>query len=228
MISQLPSHVGLVFGLTTALTIWLFYQATNKSNVTLVVLLVWLVLQTGLGLAGFYQKKDSVPPRFLVLVVLPLLQLIGLLLAHRGIRFIDSLCPDWLTLLHVVRMPVEVVLFWLFTSGTVPQLMTFEGRNFDILSGLSAPIVYYFGFIRGQLPRSILVPWNLICLGLLLNIVLFAILSAPSPIQRMAFDQPNVAISYFPFVWLPSVIVSIVLVAHVSALRQLMFSPAIA
>lgn len=33
--------------------------------------------------------------------------------------------------------------------------MTFEGRNFDILSGLSAPLVYYFGF-GGNRPNKLL------------------------------------------------------------------------
>lgn len=61
--------------------------------------------------------------------------------------------------------------------------------------------------------------WNLICLGLLLNIVVLAILSAPSPFQILAFDQPNIAITHFPYVWLPSVVVPIVLFSHLVAIR---------
>jgi hypothetical protein len=37
----------------------------------------------------------------------------------------------------------------------------------------------------------------------------------------MAFDQPNIAILYFPFVWLPSVVVPGVLLAHLVSLRKL-------
>ena len=40
-----------------------------------------------------------------------------------------------LTLLHIVRVPVEIVLYWLFISKAIPGLMTFNGRNFDILAG---------------------------------------------------------------------------------------------
>lgn len=222
MISQLPLYISLAFGLTTFLTVWLFYRATRQSKTALFVLLIWMALQAVLGLTKFYQRTDSVPPRFPVLIVPPLLLISSLLLTRRGRQFIDDLRLDRLTLLHVVRVPVEVVLFWLFLNRAVPQLMTFEGRNFDVLSGITAPIVYYFGFVNRKLPPAILLVWNVVCLGLLLNIVLTAALSVPSPFQQIAFEQPNVAILHFPFVWLPSVIVPIVLLARISALRQLM------
>jgi hypothetical protein len=99
--------------------------------------------------------------------------------------------------------------------------MTFEGRNFDILAGITAPFVAYVGITKGKLNKSVLLIWNILCLGLLLNIVINALLSAPSPIQQFAFDQPNVAILNFPYSWLPTCIVPIVLFAHLAAIRQL-------
>jgi hypothetical protein len=114
-----------------------------------------------------------------------------------------------------------VVLFWVFLHKGIPEVMTFEGRNLDIISGITAPVIYYLGFVSGRLwPRTIL-SWNLICLALLVNIVTTAILSTPYPFQRFGFDQPNVAIFYFPFVWLPAVIVPIVLLSHLAAIRKL-------
>lgn len=94
--------------------------------------------------------------------------------------------------------------------------MTFEGRNFDILSGLTAPIIFYFGFVTKQLDRKVILIWNFICLALLINIVVVAILSAPFPFQQFAFDQPNIAVLYFPFNWLPSCVVPLVLLSHLS------------
>ncbi len=225
MIPHLPLYINLLFGLTALLTVWLFYRATRWSGTTLAVLTGWLILQMALGLSGYYQNTNTFPPRFPVLVVPPLLLLIALLSTRQGRRFIDGISLDRLTLLHTIRIPVEVVLYGLFLSGAVPQAMTFEGRNVDILSGLTAPIIYYFGFTRSQLSRNVLIAWNLVCLGLLVNIVSTAALAVPSPFQQIAFDQPNVAILYFPFVWLPSVVVPIVLLAHVSALRQLIQKP---
>ena len=59
------------------------------------------------------------------------------------------------------------------------------------------------------------------CLGLLANIVVNALLSTPTPIQKFAFDQPNIAILNFPFSWLPTFIVPIVLFGHLASIRQL-------
>lgn len=221
MIPHLPLSVSLVFIATTALTVWFFYGAARQSKVVLGVLLGWMIIQTVFSLTGFYQKTDSVPPRFPVLVAPPLLLLIGLLITSKGRRFLDSLQLDRLTLLHIVRIPVEIVLFWLFLNKSIPQIMTFEGQNVDVLSGLTAPVVHYLGFVKKRLSRHVLIAWNVICLALLANIVVTAVLSVPSPFQQLAFDQPNVGILYFPFVWLPSVVVPLVLVAHLSALRQL-------
>ena len=120
-----------------------------------------------------------------------------------------------------MRVPVELVLLGLFLYRAVPQLMTFEGRNWDILSGLSAPLLYYLVFRSRRLGPKALMLWNIGCLGLLLNVVLIALLSVPSPIQRLAFEQPNVAVLHFPFVWLPGCVVPVVLLAHVAAIRQL-------
>jgi hypothetical protein len=135
---------------------------------------------------------------------------------------VDQLNLKVLTILHIIRTPVEIVLFWLFVNKGIPELMTFEGRNFDILSGITAPIIYYAAFNDDRPKKKILIIWNLVCLGLLMNIVLNAALSVPSVFQKFAFDQPNVGILYFPFNWLPAGVVPLVLLSHLAALRQLL------
>jgi hypothetical protein len=218
---NLPAYIGIVFGLTTLLSVAFFYKASNNSKTTLVILLCWLILQAAVGLTGFYTVTDTIPPRFLLMVLPPFLLILLLFATSKGRRYIDSLNPASLTLLHTIRIPVEITLFWLFVHRAVPELMTFEGRNFDILSGLSAPFIYYFGFIKKRIHRTIILIWNFICLGLLLNIVANAVLSAPFPFQQFAFEQPNIAVLYFPFNWLPSCVVPLVMLSHLAAIRHL-------
>ena len=117
---------------------------------------------------------------------------------------------------------LEIILFLLYKHGAIPRLTTFEGSNFDILAGLSAPVIYFWGFKDG-VPRKVpLIIWNVLSLGLLINIVSMAILSAPFPFQQYGFDQPNIAVFYFPFVWLPGLIVPLVLFAHLASIRLLL------
>lgn len=223
---NLPYYIGIIFILTTLVTVGLFYKAARKDpNLTMIVLLTWIAIQAFIAITGFYTKTTGTPPRFLLLVLPPLICIICLFTTAKGKQYLDGLDSKTLTLLHTIRIPVELVLFWLYVHQWVPQLMTFEGRNFDILSGLSAPVVFYFGFVKKALPKNIILIWNFICLGLLLNIVIHAVLSAPLPFQQLAFDQPNIAVLYFPFVWLPGCIVPLVLLSHLASIRKLLIKP---
>lgn len=221
MLPELPLSISILFVVTTLITVWLFYRSTNYNRSVLTVLAAWAALQMVAAFAGFYQRTNTIPPRLALLIGPPLLFIIVLFVTKWGRQFIDSLRLDQLTLLHFIRISVEIILFMLLISRAIPEVMTFEGRNFDILAGLTAPLVYYFAFVRKQLSRRALLFWNLLCLGLLANIVVTALLSAPTPFQQLAFDQPNIAIQYFPFVWLPSVVVPIVLFSHLTAIRRL-------
>src|SRR5262249_45141054 len=139
-----------------------------------------------------------------------------------GRVFIDGLPLVNLTYLNIVRIPVELVLYWLFLNKAVPGLMTFAGRNFDIVSGVTAPFIAFFCLQQKGPRKTILLIWNFISLGLPLNIVVNAILSAPFSFQKFAFDQPNVAILNFPFSWLPAYVVPIILLGHLASIRQLL------
>lgn len=181
-------------------------------------------MQAGFSLKNIYNSgPNTFPPKIMLFGIFPALVIIILLfITKSGRSFIDSLPLKNLTYLHVVRIAVEIVLYWLFVYKAIPQLMTFEGRNFDILAGITAPLIAYFGFTKSKLNRQFILVWNFICLGLLINIVMNAVFSIPSPIQKFAFDQPNIAVLHFPFSWLPVFIVPVVLFSHLVSIRQLL------
>jgi hypothetical protein len=136
-------------------------------------------------------------------------------------EFISRLNLKTLTLIQIIRIPVEIVLYGLYLNRAIPQLMTFEGRNPDILIGITAPILAWFCFKGDKYRKRILIAWNVLGLAFLLNIVLNAALSIPGPTQQFAFEQPNIAVLHFPFTWLPTVIVPIVLFCHLASLKKL-------
>ncbi len=219
---HLPIYIPAIFVLTTLLTLILLYKASNQSKPAVIISLLWLVLQAVVGLSGFYIITSGVPPRFALLLMPPLVVIVMLFVTKKGRLFIDRFDPEILTLIHIVRIPVELTLYWLFLHKAVPEIMTFDGRNFDILCGITAPAIYYWEYIKSSLSRNLLLIWNIICLILLANIVVTAILSAPFSFQKFAFDQPNVALFYFPFVWLPCFVVPTALLAHLISIRKLM------
>ena len=229
MIENLPLSISVLFGLTTLATLFLFYQMLRKSPTDrpavrriLIGLIVWLAGQALLTLNNFYNTDTTaLPPKFLLIIIPPLLTIAILFSTKKGRYCIDRLPLVNLTYLNVVRVPVEIVLYCLFLYGLVPELMTFEGRNLDILAGITAPLIAYFGLQQKKLGRIPILLWNILSLGLLLNIVVNGVLSAPLAFQKFAFDQPNVALLNFPFSWLPAYIVPTVLFGHLVSIRQL-------
>jgi hypothetical protein len=232
MLQNLPVYLHIGFIITTLVavgTVRLLIHTSSKpiaartGRGVMAVIAIWLTLQATLSLQGMYiSYPESIPPKIILFGVLPALTAIILIFnTKKGKLFIDRLSMQMLSYIHLIRIPVELVLYVLFINGAVPQLMTFEGRNFDILAGITGPIVGYFGIRHSKMGKTSLLTWNIIGLGLLLNIVFNAILSAPSPFQQFAFDQPNLAILIFPYSWLPTFIVPLVLFAHLAAIRKI-------
>lgn len=216
----LPLYIYGTFVLTVLAAIYLFVKA-SASRWLVILLLGWLVLTGALAWMGFFQVTDTLPPRFLIAVLPPLICLTILFSTSKGRAWLDQFDLKTLTLLQTMRIPVELVLYWLFLYQLTPELMTFEGRNFDILSGITAPLVYYFAFVQNKWRPQFLLIWNIVTLGILLFTVSNGILSAPSPVQQFAFEQSNVAVLLFPFIWLPAVVVPIAYYAHLISIRML-------
>lgn len=220
MLEGVPGWISALFITTALLTIFWFDKA-SRSRTFLIGLLLWTLLQSVIGLSGFYQDATTLPPRIVVAGVLPgLVFIISCFITARGRRFIDGMDLRTLTWLHTIRIPVEIVLWLLVQRRFLSVYMSVDGTNFDILSGITAPIVADMAFRSGTNRRLLLV-WNIACLLLLANVVITAALGIPSPIQQHSFDQPNVAVLHFPFNLLPTVVVPLVLFAHLVAFRRL-------
>lgn len=228
-----PLYLSVGFGLVVLATAVLFWWVLRRSAVpstvrnagkVLIALFVWVDIQAALSLFGVYSgDMHHLPPKLVLFGIGPaLLALLVLLATRKGRAFMDSIPLAQLTYLHTLRLPVELVLYGLALHKTIPDVMTFEGHNVDILAGITAPFVAYWAATAVKPNRGFLLFWNIVCLGLLLNIVVHAFLSAPTPLQRFGFGQPNVAIFYFPISMLPTFVVPMVLFAHVVAIRQLL------
>lgn len=235
MLTNVPTIISILFVLLAIAVLFLFNSIVRnaslestrkKATPILLASVLWLIIQAVLAFEGVYSKNlDSIPPKLFIFGFLPaLLTIVLLFVTKAGKKFIDSLPLKQLAMLNIIRLPVEIGLFALYVYHTVPKLMTFEGGNLDILSGISAPIVVYLVFNQKTMTKKALLIWHLICLALLINIVSRALLSAPFPFQKLAFDEPNIAIIYFPFIWLPTFIVTTVLFGHLASLRKLVVS----
>jgi hypothetical protein len=123
-----------------------------------------------------------------------------------------------ITQLQVFRVLVEIVLWLLFLQNQLPVQMTFEGRNFDILAGITAVIAANY-FINN---KRWMIAWNIFGLLLLLNIVVIALLSMPTPFRVFHNEPSNIIVTHFPYVFLPTFLVPLAYLLHFISLKKLL------
>ena len=220
MIDNLPIWIEILFVLTCIATIGLFYFSNGKPIILLLLIVILSIIQSILAYSGFYQITNSIPPRFLLIILPSILVLIYGLLPKQIDWVFNKRDTKISTFLHIVRLPVEIILLQLFLNKMIPQLMTFEGLNFDILIGITAPIIGFL-YMKTKVSKTFLMYWNIIGLILVLFIMVIGTLSAEIPFQQFAFEQPNRGLQYFPFILLPAIIVPLVIYSHITDIIKL-------
>jgi hypothetical protein len=131
--------------------------------------------------------------------------------------------PVWVLVgMHAFRFPLELIMHQAAREGVMPVQMSYSGWNFDIVTGITAIFVAGMA-LRGRAPNGLLMAWNVIGILFLVNILAIAIASTP---MFLAFGtesgKVNTWVAYFPFVWLPGVLVPSAIVGHVVLTRRLL------
>jgi hypothetical protein len=187
------------------------------------VTFAWMAVTWTAASSGILREWDRRPPPFAFLV----LGIIGLsaLMAFSGVgRRIARFVPLWaLVAVQAFRLPLELAMHAMSERGIMPGVMSYSGRNFDIVTGASAIIVALL--TRGGLAgRRLVIVWNVVGMLLLANVVIVAILATPA-IRYFGDRQLNVWVTYPPFVWLPAVLVLAALAGHMVIFRALSAFP---
>ncbi len=197
---------------------WDQVRKTRIYRRTLYILTGWTLFISGLAASGFLEDFSRFPPRIMIVLVVPLISMISLLFSSSLKELLHVIPVSSIIRLQVFRVFVEILLWLLFLQNLLPVQMTFEGRNFDVLAGVTAPIIAYY-FAQN---RAVLIIWNLLSLGLLVNIITIAILSLPAPFRFFMNEPANTIVAHFPYVWLPGLLVPLAYGLHFISLKQLM------
>lgn len=221
------AFVVIPFALATALVVAVAYAwrragepAAATARATLLMAggtAIWMGLTLVLADRGTFRQWDRIPPSIAMLALL--IVLISARLAMGGVgRRLSEHIPLWILVgVQGFRFPLELAMHTMAERGIMPEQMTYTGRNFDIVTGITAIVVAAL-VAMGRGGRSLVLAWNVIGLALLLNIVGVALVSTPI----FAFFGPerlNTWITYPPFVWLPAVMVLAALLGHLVIFR---------
>jgi hypothetical protein len=214
---------SLFIGLVAVMAILIFgalRQATAGWPLIAGVALVYLVIPGVLATVGMLDRYSPLPAPALVMILIITIITLAITLSPVGGRVIGAVGLPALVGFQAFRIPVEWLLHRLYQEGVVPVQMTYAGRNFDIVTGVTAGVLALW-LLRGRPSRHVVLAWNFLGLALLVNIVTIAVLSTPVPFRRFLDDPPNRLPSLFPYVWLPTFLVQVALAGHVLVFRRL-------
>lgn len=201
-------------------TAWDEKHKRGVINRFLIGVVGWSIFMLGVSATGFFADFSYFPPRIMIVLSVPLLVTILVVFSRTMKELLPLIPPQNIIRLQVFRVFVELLLWAAFVQDLLPVQMSFEGRNFDVFSGILAPIVAYY--MAGN--RKILYAYNFISLGLLLNILVIAVLSLPTPLRFFMNDPANTLVANFPFVLLPGLLVPLAYGLAFLSLRQLSLS----
>lgn len=188
---------------------------------TTAILLLWAAILLVLSYLGFFADFSTMPPRPALAIILPLPVVLIIAFSKKGTQLLRALPEHWLVYMQSFRIIVELLLLSAFIAGKLPVQMTYEGRNFDIMTGVLAVPVGYLLAHKQPYAAKLAVAFNIAGMILLLNILVIAVLSMPTPLRHFMNEPANTLVAQFPFILLPGVLVPLAYALHIFSLRQL-------
>ncbi|MCC6385727.1 MAG: hypothetical protein LC117_09495 [Bacteroidia bacterium] len=212
---------GLIFVVVIALLLFFFSLRNLKHKQILFIItgmLAWLMLQAFISYSGFYKNLTSIIPRIGLASLSALAAALLLSLRKNMLPFFNL---RMLTVVQTLRLLLALILLSLYYDKQIPVEMTFFNLNVDVLIGITAlpmSLKWFNQHVRGL---RILMGWNILGILLLINMMLISALSFPSGLQIFGSNQPNNAIIYFPFSWIPAFLSPLALFAHLVSIRKI-------
>ena len=184
---------------------------------TAALLVAWLVYVSAISVTGIF-INTSLPPRVPLLLVAPAFIFFIYFFTNKKFKpVIDSTPHTWPVFFQSFRIIVELLIWGEFIKGIVPQSATFEGHNFDILIGLTAPLVAFFTFVKPRVGKPLFIVWNIAGLATLAIVVGILMRHA----YFMKFDNLSIlnkGFADFPYSFLAGLFMPLAVFMHIFSL----------
>ena len=197
-------------------------------SLTIAAAAAWMASTWAAAQSGALLDFERTPPPFALLLAGIVILAIRIALTRFGRRLAIAV-PLWALIgVQAFRLPLELAMHALYERGVMPVQMSYSGRNFDIVTGITAIAVALIvrrsqaeGVALSPGMRRLVAAWNTIGLALVLNVVIIGVLSTPR-LLYFGVDHVNTFVMRTPFVWLPAVMVLAALSGHLLIFRALL------
>ena len=194
-------------------------QARSRQRRFLMGAAIWLSVVSIAAFSGRLLPRNGPPLPFALLVIAILALGVAVARSSVGDRLARGAPLAALVGFQSFRLPLELAMHRAYAEGLMPAQMSYSGRNFDIVTGLTALLLAVAMMIT-RVPRWIVAAWNVMGLILLVNILGVAILSTPA-LAYFGPDRLNVWVTWMPYTLLPAVMVLAAWAGHLVVFRAL-------
>lgn len=172
--------------------------------------------------AGVLASTQSFPPPMGVMIMMVLVGSVSLGMSRVGGSIAQHASLRALVLLQLFRFPLELLMHHAAAKQIMPVQLSFSGFNFDIVTGISAAVLVGASAWR-RLPAWTFWIWNVWGIVCLAGIAMIAITTSPM-VHAFGTEPHNVNswVLFFPYVWLPTILVSTAIVSHIAVTRKLL------
>jgi hypothetical protein len=211
----LTTFVGFLFAVAFSKNAAISKYATWVS----VPVLLWIIFQSTLSLNRWYMDRTTAhllfPYLFTSACILAILFIKPLRQWALGLRV------EILIGLQLIRLPMEGLLHWAAYHRQTPLALTFYGGSTELFIAALTPLMLYLYRKNAMTNRLWLLIWSYAGTASLSILWIRSLLSAPSAIQNWGFEIPNYLMVHFPGSWISTVVIPILLFAHLSFALQL-------
>jgi hypothetical protein len=183
---------------------------------------VWLVYITAISYTGIFSVA-TLPPRIPLFLVAPVFIVMIYFCSSKKYRpIVDAMPDNWLVYLQSFRIFVELLLWGSFLQGVLPKSVTFEGYNYEIVIGITALLVGFFGYTRKLLPKPVILLWHIAGLTTLAVVVFLFISHAYFPEKWEDSAQFSMtAFGSFPYTLLAGFLMPMAVFMHILSIIKL-------
>ena len=200
------------------------YMTASALSVTLVG---WLAIAQYVGSANMYfATADAAVPTLLLGLTIPLTVAAASLWLSGAVASLVSAIPlRWLVAVQVFRIEGAIFLV-LWADGRLPWQFALPAGIGDVTTGVLAVVVAGRLAQNAAGARSAVYAWCLFGIADLVVATTLGALTSPGRPHMLAFEAPNLLITSYPLVMIPTFAVPLALMLHGLVLWRLRREPA--
>lgn len=199
-----------------------FHRAGSNWRTLWIGAALWVAYISLLAHFGVF-RDFSLPPRIPLLLVLPAITWIFWYYKTGRQRSLLNRVPRWQPVaFQTFRIAVEFMILGVVLRGIGPKEPSMEGYNYDIITGLTAPLIAIAVYHWKVLSEKWVFWWNIMGLLWLVNVVFIFISLGVAP-QIWGYDSIPISPDFgqMPYLLIPGFFMPSAVFMHVFSLMQL-------